>query len=115
MTPKQFLRQKSPQSDVQRVACLAYYLAYHRETGQFKTKELSALNIEAAGTKIGNLSQAVNNATKQSHYLAPAGGGNKQITSFGEDVVDALPDQQQVELVEQNRPKKRKRRKKARA
>jgi hypothetical protein len=108
LTPKDFLKNKNPQSDVQRVACLAYYLSHHRGQTSFKTKDLTALNIEAAAGKIGNASQAVNNATKQSHYLAPAGGGKKQITAFGEDVVGALPDQAAVKNVETNRPKKRK-------
>jgi hypothetical protein len=105
--PKEFLRSKNPQSDVQRVACLAYYLSHHRGQASFKTKDLTALNVEAAGGKIGNASQAVNNATKQSSYLAPAGGGKKQITALGEDVVAALPNQAAVKTVEANRPKKR--------
>ncbi len=106
--PKDFLRAKNPQSDVQRVACLAYYLSHYRGQPSFKTKDLTALNIEAAAGKIGNASQAVNNATKQSHYLAPAGGGRKQITAFGEDVVTGLPDQTAVKAVESNKPKRRK-------
>lgn len=108
LSPKEFMRAKAPQSDVQRVVCLAYYLSHHREQPHFKTKELTALNVEAAGPKIGNPSQAVDNATKQNHYLAPAGGGKKQITSFGEDVVGALPDQAAVKVVEDAKPKKRK-------
>lgn len=108
MAPKQFLRAKNPQSGVQRVACLAYYLSHYRAQPHFKTKDLTALNVEAAGTKIGNPSQSVDNATKQSHYLAPAGKGNKQITAFGEEVVEALPDQDAVKAVEQRKPKKRK-------
>jgi hypothetical protein len=112
LTPKEFLRTKNPQSDVQRMACLGYYLNLQRGQSHFKTKELTALNQEAAGTPIGNPAQAVANATKQSHYLAPAGGGKKQITAFGEEVVDALPDQAAVKEVEKNKPKKRIRRRK---
>ena len=105
---KEFLKAKNPQSDVQRVACLAYYLSHYRGQASFKTKDLTALNVEAAGANIGNPSQAVNNAAKQSHYLTPAGGGKKQISAFGEDVVEALPDQAAVKAVEQNKPRKRK-------
>ena len=108
VSPKEFMKKKNPQSDIQRAVCLGYYLAQHRQTPHFKTKDLATLNVEAAGVKIGNLSQAVNNATKQSHYFAPAGKGNKQVTSHGEAVVDALPDQAAVKVVEANRPKKRK-------
>lgn len=108
LSAKDFLRTKNPQSDVQRVVCLAYYLLHYRQQPYFKTKDLTTLNIEAAGTKIGNPSQAVNNATKQNDYLAAAGGGKKQISSFGEQVVEALPDQASVRDVERNKPKKRK-------
>jgi hypothetical protein len=107
-TPKEFMRQRNPQSDVQRVACLSYYLTQYRDQRHFKTKDLSKLNVEAAGGTIGNLSQAVNNATKQSHYLAPAGAGNKQITAHGEEVVGALPDQAAVKALDTKRPRKRK-------
>lgn len=109
ISPKEFLRVKSPQTDVQTVVCLAYYMSHYRGQPHFKTKELTILNLEAAGMKIGNPSQAVDNATKQNHYLAPAGGGKKQITAFGEDVVAALPDQAAVKALEQVKPKRRKR------
>lgn len=108
--PKEFVRTKDPKNDVQRVACLAYYLTHARETAQFKAADLRALNTEAAGPSI-NMSRAANNATNQSRYLAVAGGGKKQITALGEDVVNALPDQEVVRETEQqgDKPKRRKR------
>lgn len=115
LTPKEFLRAKAPQSDVQRIACLAYYLCHSRGQPHFKTVELTALNLEAAGAKMSNPSQAVGNATKQNSFLAPAGGGKKQITSLGEEVVNALPDQEKVKGIEKNKPKKRKAIKKPKA
>ncbi len=107
--PKEFVRTKDPKSDVQRVACLAVYLTHSRETAKFKSADLSALNTEAAGPSI-NMPRAANNATNQNRYLAPAGGGQRQITALGEDVVNALPDQEAVRAVEQqsNKPKRRK-------
>lgn len=56
------------------------------------------------------MSRAVNNATNQSRYLAAAGHGRKQITALGEDVVNALPDQDAVKAVEQQgiKPKRKK-------
>lgn len=103
MTPKQFLHSKGPKSDVQRIVCLAYYLTHVRSQTHFKTNDLTLLNVEAAAPRLSNPSVAVNNATKQSNYLAPAGGGNKQITQLGEDVVMALPDQEKVKNVEQQK------------
>jgi hypothetical protein len=109
-SPKEFMRSKAPKNDVQRAACLAYFLAHSRKTAQFKAADVATLNTEAAGPKT-NMSRAVNNATIQNRYLAPAGKGTKQITALGEDVVNALPDQVAVKAAEQaegRKPKKKK-------
>lgn len=99
LTPKFFLKNKHPITDVQRIACLAYNLTHHRQTAHFKTQDLTALNTEAAGGKIGNAAQAVKNATNQNHFLSPAGKGRKQITAVGEDMVNALSNQENVKAV----------------
>ena len=109
--PKDFMRAKAPKSDVQRVACLAFYLTHNRNAPQFKAADLTALNTDAAGPRV-NMPRAVNNATNQNRYLAAAGGGQKQITALGEDVVKALPDQEAVKAAEQRAGKPRRRRKK---
>jgi hypothetical protein len=97
MTPKQFIEQKQPQTDVERVACLAYYLTYTRKQAKFKTVDIEALNTEAAQTKFGSTpNAAVANATSSAKYLAPAGKGMKQISSRGEHLVKALPDRESV-------------------
>jgi hypothetical protein len=114
-TPKDFLREKNPQTDVQRIACLAYFLTHQRGQPHFKTKDLTLLNTEAAATKLSNPSFAVNNAAKQSHFLAPAGNGNKQITAFGEDVVNALPDQDAVRALGEGQKKRKSRKARANA
>ena len=93
-TPKQFLKAKMPNTDVQRVACLAFYLTHVRNQSQFDTEAITKLNTEALGTRLSNPSGAVNNAMNQNRFLAPVGKGNKQITGLGEDVVNALPDQE---------------------
>lgn len=95
ISPKTFLREKNPQSDVQRISCLAYYLTDFRETARFRTKELTELNAEASYPNFSNPTVAVNNARK-AKYLTPAGGGYKKLTNVGEDLVNALPDQEKV-------------------
>lgn len=95
-TPKQFLASKAPQTDVERIAVLAYFLTHARDTPHFVTKELSDLNTEAAGPRFSNASYAASNATKKSGLLAAALGGKKQITARGEALVEALPDRQAV-------------------
>jgi len=47
MSPKDFLLEKQPRTDVERIACLAYYLTHYRATPHFKTIDLSILNTEA--------------------------------------------------------------------
>jgi hypothetical protein len=96
-SPKQFLAQKAPRSDIERVTVLAYYLAHARGKAHFKTAELSTLNTEAAGPRLSNASYAASNAQKKKGYLAAAPGGAKQITARGEALVEALPDYEAAE------------------
>lgn len=91
LSPKEFMRDKNPTTDVERVACLAYYLARYRDTLFFKTIDISTLNTEAAQPKFSNTSVAVDNASKQG-YLVSASKGAKQISSLGEHYVELLPD-----------------------
>lgn len=109
-TAKQFIKSKSPKTDVQRVACLAYYLTHARDQPHFKTLDLTRLNTEAGGAPFSNASLAVGNATSQNKFLGSVGQGKKQITSLGEDVVAALPDQEKAkaEQATLRKPRKRK-------
>lgn len=93
LSAKEFMRDKSPMTDVERVACLAYYLSHYRETPFFKTIDISTLNTEAAQPKFANASVAVDNATKQG-YLVAASKGAKQISAAGEHYVELLPDRE---------------------
>ncbi len=93
VSAKEFLLKKQPSTDVERVACLAYYLTHYRDTPHFKTLDISKLNTEAAQVKFTNAAQAVNNATNYG-YLAPATKGNKQLSAPGEQFVEYLPDRE---------------------
>lgn len=95
LTPKQFMAQKLPKSDIERITCLAYYLTHYKNTPQFKTVDLTHLNTDAAQPRLSNASFAARNAVNN-QYLAPAGGGRKQIAPRGEAVVKALPDRTAV-------------------
>ena len=108
-SPKDFLFQKQPNTDVERVACLAYYLAHYRSTRHFKTADISKLNTEAAQNAFTNVSQAIRNATN-GHLLAPVSRGMKQLSAQGERYVDELPDQAAAKAVMQKRKPKRARR-----
>jgi hypothetical protein len=84
---------KGPATDVERVACLAYYLTHYRNQPHFKTIDISKVNTEAAQPKFSNAALSVNNATKRG-YLAPAVKGHKQLSAAGEQFVRALPDRE---------------------
>lgn len=105
--PKEFMRQKQPRTDVERVACLAYYLTHYRDQPEFKTLDISKLNTEAAQMKFSNAAVAVDNASKYG-YLAPALRGSKQISAAGELFVRALPDRDAAKsAMAQARPRRR--------
>lgn len=107
LSPKEFLRQKGPQSDVERIACLAYYLTHYRETTNFKTIDLSKLNTEAAQPKLSNPAKAASNAL-QYGYLAQSIKGHRQLSAVGEEYVSALPDRDLAKAtIASSRPKKR--------
>jgi hypothetical protein len=93
MSPKEFLRNKAPKTDIERIACLAYYLTHYRETPHFKTLDLSNLNTEAAQPKLSNAAFSVVNATNAG-LLVQAVKGTKQLSAAGELFVQALPDRE---------------------
>ena len=93
LSPKEFIRDKHPVTDADRVTCLAYYLTHYRDMPHFKTVDISALNTEAAQPKFSNASVALDNATRDG-YLVAAAKATKQISSAGEKYVELLPDRE---------------------
>lgn len=93
MSPKDFLFEKQPRSDVERIAVLAYYLTQYRDTPHFKTLDISKLNTEAAQPKFANTANSASNAVKQG-YLVPSTKGMRQLSAVGERFVAALPDRE---------------------
>ncbi len=99
VSPKQFLLEKAPSMNVEKIACLAYYLTHYRDTPDFKTADLRKLNTEAAQPKFLDASDAAKHATR-SGFLVPAGkGSTKQLSAFGEQYVLALPDRDAVKVI----------------
>lgn len=96
-TPKQFMMEKQPKTDVERIACLAFYLTHFRDMPHFKTIDLTNLNTEAAQPKFSNPTRAAANAADYG-YLAPATKGNKQLSGSGEVFVQALPDREAAKV-----------------
>jgi len=90
-TIKEFLHEKRPSTDIEKVACLAYYLAHYRGTEDFKTVDISLLNTEAGQIKFSNAAYSVANAEK-SGFLIASSRGQKRVSALGEMYVQALPD-----------------------
>ncbi len=110
MSPKEFLFQKQPRSDVERIAALAYYLTHYRDIPHFKTLDLSKLNTEAAQPKFANTANSASNAVKQG-YLVPSTKGMRQLSAVGERFVAALPDRDAARATMANAKPRRKPRK----
>lgn len=111
VTPKEFLFEKQPRTDVERIAVLAFYLTHYRDTPHFKTLELSKLNTEAAQPKFANAATSASNAVKQG-YLVPSTKGMRQLSAAGERFVAALPDREAARTaMSAARPKRRPQRK----
>jgi hypothetical protein len=113
MSPKDFMVEKQPRTDVERLACLAFYLTRYRDQPHFKTLDLSKLNTEAAQPKFSNAANSVNNAVKQG-YLVPSTKGNRQLSAAGEQFVQALPDREAAKnAMASLRPRRRSKRQKS--
>jgi hypothetical protein len=98
ISPKEFLFEKKPQTNIERVASLAYYLTHYRDQPHFKTLDLSKLNTEAAQPKFTNAAYATNDALKAG-LLAQASKSQRQISALGEQFVLALPDRDAARAV----------------
>jgi len=109
VTPKEFILQKRPSTDIEKITCLAYYLAHYRKIHEFKTEELTDLNREAQQIRFSNPSASARNAV-QFGYLALVGGGKKQLTTLGEEVVSVMPDRDKVKAALENNYRRRPRR-----
>jgi len=106
ITPKDFLLQKDPKTNVERVACLAYYLTRYRDMKHFRTLDLSKINTEAAQPKFANTTYSLTNALR-SGLIVPGPGGLRQLGALGEQFVNALPDRDAALAILHNRRSRR--------
>ncbi|MEZ6132150.1 MAG: hypothetical protein R3C59_26110 [Planctomycetaceae bacterium] len=107
--PKHFVDEKRPTTDVERVICLAFFLSHHRGQRHFKTADVSKLNTDAAQPDLSNTSQSMKQATDKGLLANAKKKGEKQLSTFGEKYVNALPDRAAVKEVEDSESKRRRR------
>jgi len=101
LSPKQFMIEKQPRTDVERMACLAYYLTHFRDTPQFKTNELSKLNTEAAQRKFSNAAVTAKNAVSTRFFVPAPKKGHRQLSADGEQIIAALPNREAIAAIRQ--------------
>jgi hypothetical protein len=107
LSVKDFILEKDPLTEVERLACLAYYLTHYQETPHFKTVDLSRLNTEAAQRKLSNPAVAAGNAMRDGFFVQAPRGGFKQLSAMGERFVQALPNREAAQQVKQKMTSRR--------
>ncbi len=109
-----FVKDKNPKNEYQRVAVIAYYREYKQGKKEFKNAEMSQANTsEARQPKISNITDVVTKARDRYKFLTKGTGkAAHQLSTHGADVVNALPDQVAVKtLIANTKTRKRKKKK----
>jgi len=96
---KAFLKAKDPGNKYQQTAVLAYYLKKHGGEDQIGKESIESANKEAGGRTIDDITGTLNDAKSKYGYFGAGAGGKKILLAFGEDVVEALPDQEKVKVL----------------
>lgn len=105
---KPFVKHKKPGDDVARVTTLAYFLTHRGQKPTYKTADLTKARVDAALPAF-NTSRAVSHA-QRAGYLTTAGRrGTYQVTSTGEALVEAMPDNARVQEVRAQGGRRRRR------
>jgi len=110
LAPKDFIFEKDPNTEVERLACLGYYLTHFRDTPHFKNIDLVQLNTEAAQRRLSNPAVAASNAMRDGFFVQAPRSGYKQLSAMGERFVLALPNREAAQQVKQRMASRRGRR-----
>jgi hypothetical protein len=94
ISPKEFILEKEPNTDLERLTCLGYYLTHYRNQPYFKTEDLSKLNTEAAQRQFSNAAFTASNAVRDGYFVHAPKKGFRQLSAVGEQYVQALPDRE---------------------
>jgi len=96
-----FVKNKKPQNEYQRVAVIAYYLEHKDRKKEFKNIEMSKANTEnARQPKISNITDVVSKARDRYKFLTKGmGKATHQLSTHGADIVEALPDEAKVKTL----------------
>jgi hypothetical protein len=109
LPPKDFIFEKDPRTEPERLACLAYYLTHYRDTPYFKTVDLTRLNTEAAQRSLSNPAVASSNAIRDGFFVSAPKAGYKQLSAMAERFVHALPNRTEALQLKQRMASRRSR------
>lgn len=109
LSVKDFIFEKDPATEPERLACLAYYLTHYMETPHFKTVDLTRLNTEAAQRTLSNPAVASSNAIRDGFFVSAPKAGYKQLSAMGERFVHALPNREAAQQIKQRTGSRRSR------
>ena len=98
-TIKDFLVQKRPFDNYERIACIVYHMEKTQGLEGVKNKDIIKGNKDARQTAFSNPGVFINHAVGRHGYLTTMGGGKKALSAKGEAVVNALPAREAVALV----------------
>jgi len=109
LSVKDFIFEKEPATEPERMACLAYYLTHYKDMPHFKTVDLTRLNTEAAQRTFSNPAVASNNASRDGFFVSAPKAGFKQLSAMGERFVHALPDRTVAQEIKKRMSSRRRR------
>lgn len=110
---KGFLKSKNPGNKYQQTAVLAYYLKKNSSEEQFGKESIETANQQAGGRTIDDITGTLNDAKSKYGFFGSGTGGKKILLAHGEDIVEALPDQEKVKaLMKANASKSKRKTKK---
>ncbi len=110
---KTFLKTKDTQNKYQQVAVLAYYLIKKKGQEAVNKEMIEAANKEAGGRTIDDITGTLNDAKTKYEFFGTGSGGKKILLAYGEDVVEALPNQEKVKELAKKKPSRKRRSKPA--
>jgi len=91
---KLFVDKKKPKNNYQAIACLAYYLEKWKGVEEWSNKDIEDANKAARRTAIANIPRDIVDTKNKYGFIRDGSDHTKKIlTTLGEKVVEALPDQ----------------------
>lgn len=98
---EEFIRVKNPVNNYHLIACLGYYLEKFEKIPEFGAKEITDAISRARRPPMSNVSRDIKNTQHQYQFIT-AGRiekRKKMLTVYGNQVVEALPDQEKAKNI----------------